>query len=433
MSKRIIGIREKLPVMETLPLSFQHLTAMFGATILVPVLVGIDPAIALLMNGIGTLIYTYFTRGGIPAYLGSSFAFIAPTLLIVSVYGSFANAQSGFIFFGLFFIFVSFIVKNYGIKWINIVMPPAIMGSVVAIIGLELAPVAAQQAGLAPLPTETGKIVEVFSIDPRVVTVSLFTLAVGIVGSVAFRGFLQIIPILFAAVSGYFMSLAMGMVNTEAISNAAWFTLPKFSTPVFDMNAIIIIIPACLVVLAEHISHLIVTAKITDADLMKDPGLHRSLFGDGVSNVISGFTGSTPNTTYGENIGVMAITRVYSVWVIRGAALMAILFSSVGKISAVISTIPIPVMGGITMLLYGVIAVQGFRIFVDQKVDFGNNRNMVLGAVTFVMGVSGAGVNIGSVQLKGMAFAAVAGMFLSVLFHVLGKWGWMNEDNLEGK
>ena len=432
MRKRIIGIREKLPVMETLPLSFQHLTAMFGATILVPILVGIDPAIALLMNGIGTLIYTYFTKGGIPAYLGSSFAFIAPTILIVTVYGSFGNAQSGFIFFGLFFIFVSFIVKSYGIKWINIVMPPAIMGSVVAIIGLELAPVAAQQAGLAPWPTETGKIVEAFSIDPKVITVSLFTLAMGIAGSVAFRGFMQIIPILFAVISGYFVSLAMGMVNTEVISNAAWFALPKFSTPVFDINAIIIIIPACLVVLAEHISHLIVTGKITGADLMREPGLHRSLLGDGVSNVISGFTGSTPNTTYGENIGVMAITRVYSVWVIRGAALMAILFSSIGKISAVISTIPTPVMGGITLLLYGVIAVQGFRMFVDQKVDFSKNRNMVLGAVTFVIGVSGASVNIGSIQLKGMAFAAVTGMCLSVIFHMFGKWGLMNEDNPEG-
>jgi len=222
------------------------------------------------------------------------------------------------------------------------------------------------------------------------------------------------------------------MVNTEVISNAAWFALPKFSTPVFDINAIIIIIPACLVVLAEHISHLIVTGKITGADLMREPGLHRSLLGDGVSNVISGFTGSTPNTTYGENIGVMAITRVYSVWVIRGAALMAILFSSIGKISAVISTIPTPVMGGITLLLYGVIAVQGFRMFVDQKVDFSKNRNMVLGAVTFVIGVSGASVNIGSIQLKGMAFAAVTGMCLSVIFHMFGKWGLMNEDNPEG-
>jgi len=199
------------------------------------------------------------------------------------------------------------------------------------------------------------------------------------------------------------------------------------------MDAVLIIAPACLVVLAEHISHLIVTGKITNADLMKEPGLHRSLLGDGISNVISGFTGSTPNTTYGENIGVMAITRVYSVWVIRFAAILAILFSCVGKISAAITAIPAPVMGGITMILFGVIAVQGFRIFVDQKVDFSKNRNMILGAVTFIIGVSGASINIGSVQLKGMAFAAVSGIVLSITFHIFQKLGFMNEENADNK
>ncbi|MFH0736433.1 MAG: uracil permease [bacterium] len=429
MKRRIIGIKETLPILQTLPLSFQHLTAMFGATILVPILVGIDPAIALLMNGIGTLIYSYFTKGGIPAYLGSSFAFIAPTLLIIASYGGFQNAQSGFIFFGLFFILMSFIVKNFGLKWIDIVMPPTVMGSVVAIIGLELAPIAAQQAGFAPWPTMAGNVVPAFQIDPQTITVSLFTLAIGVFGSILFRGFLQIIPILVAVVSGYLLSLFMGLVNTQIISDAAWFALPKFHAPIFNINAILIIAPACLVVLAEHISHLIVTGKITDSDLMKDPGLHRSLLGDGVSNVISGFTGSTPNTTYGENIGVMAITRVYSVWVIRIAAVLAILFSSIGKISAAISSIPTPVMGGITMLLYGVIAVQGFRIFVDHKIDFSKNKNMVLGAVTFVIGISGASINIGSVQFKGMAFAAICGIILSTVFYMLGKFGLLNEDN----
>ncbi len=429
MKRRIIGIKEKLPILETLPLSFQHLTAMFGATILVPILLGIDPAIALLMNGIGTLIYSYFTKGGIPAYLGSSFAFIAPTLLIISAYGSFHHAQSGFIFFGLFFVLMSFIVKKYGIRWIEIVMPPAVMGSVVAIIGLELAPIAAQQAGFAPWPTSAGTIVPAFQIDPTTITVSLFTLLIGIFGSILFRGFLQIIPILAAVVSGYILALFMGLVDTSIIANAPWFAIPKFYAPVFNVSAILIIAPACLVVLAEHISHLIVTSKITETDLMKDPGLHRSLLGDGISNVISGFTGSTPNTTYGENIGVMAITKVYSVWVIRIAAVLAILFSSIGKISAAISSIPTAVMGGITMLLYGVIAVQGFRIFVDQKVDFSKNRNMVLGAVTLIVGISGANVTLGSVQFKGMAFAAITGIILSTIFYILGKFGLLNEDN----
>jgi uracil permease len=428
MTRRIIGIKEKLPLLESLPLSFQHLTAMFGATILVPILLGIDPAIALLMNGIGTLIYSWITKGGIPAYLGSSFAFIAPTLLVISTYGSISSAQGGFIFFGIFFVVMSYVVKQWGIKWIDVIMPPAVMGAVVAIIGLELAPVAAQQAGLAPWPTAVGQMVPAFKVDSNVLIVSLFTLCVGMAGSVMFRGFMQVIPILFAVIAGYFLAFFMGMVDTAAISNAAWISLPKFHTPVFNLQAIIIIAPACIVVLAEHISHLIVTGKITGEDLMKKPGLHRSLLGDGVSNMLSGLTGSPPNTTYGENIGVMAITRVYSVWVIRGAAILAIAFSTIGKISAAISTIPTPVMGGITMLLYGVIAVQGFRMFVEQKVDFSKNRNMVLGAVTFVVGVSGAAINIGSVQLKGMAFAAIAGVVLSLVFYLLDKLGIMNKD-----
>ncbi len=428
MARRIVGIHERLPILESVPLSFQHLTAMFGATILVPILLGVDPAIALLMNGFGTLLYSWITKGGIPAYLGSSFAFIAPAMLIISTYGGFNHAQSGFIFFGLFFVAISFVVKYWGIRWIDIVMPPAVMGAVVAIIGLELAPVAAQQAGLAPWPSAVGQVVAPFAVSPNVLLVSMFTLCVGIIGTVMFRGFMQVIPILIAVIAGYFIALILGMVDTEVIRNAHWFALPKFHAPVYDLNAIIIIAPACIVVLAEHINHLIVTGKITESDLMENPGLHRSLLGDGVSNILSGFTGSPPNTTYGENIGVMAITRVYSVWVIRGAALLAIAFSVIGKVSAAISTIPAPVMGGITMLLYGVIAVQGFRMFVEQKVDFSKNSNMVLGAITFVVGVSGASISIGTVQLKGMAFAAIVGVILSLIFWGLGKAGWMNKE-----
>ena len=425
MKKRTIGIHEKLPLLQSLPHSLQHLTAMFGATILVPILLGVDPAIALLMNGIGTIIYSLVTKGGIPAYLGSSFAFIAPVILISTSYGGFSHAQSGFIFFGLFFIIISFVVLKWGIKWIDVVMPPAVMGAVVAIIGLELAPVAVQQAGLVPMASAAG---QEFSLDTNTVIVSLFTLMAGILGTVLFRGFLQIIPILLAVVAGYILAFVLGMVDTAAISNASWLALPQFQAPVYDTNAILIIAPACIVVLAEHISHLIVTSNITGEDLMKKPGLHRSLLGDGISNVISGFAGSPPNTTYGENIGVMAITRVYSVWVIRGAAVLAILFSFIGKISAAISTIPVPVMGGITMLLYGVIAVQGFRMYVEQKVDFSINRNMVLGAITFVIGVSGAAINIGTVQLKGMAFAAVVGVALSLLFWIFDKLKLMNDN-----
>ena len=429
MQRRVVGIKEKLPILETIPLSLQHLTAMFGATVLVPLLLGVNPAIALLMNGIGTLIYSFVTLGGIPAYLGSSFAFIAPTILIVQTSGSFSHAQTGFIFFGLFFVLMSFIIKYAGIKWIDVVMPPPVMGAVVAIIGLELAPVAAQMAGLAPSPTAVGSKVAAYTADPKVLFISLFTLAVGVFGSVMFRRFFQVIPILIAVVAGYILSCFYGMVDFTAIAAAPWFKLPQFSGPTFDWNAILIIAPACLVVLAEHIGHLIVTGNITEQDLIKDPGLHRSLLGDGLSNVLSGFVGSPPNTTYGENIGVMAITRVYSVWVIRGAAILAIVFSCVGKIAAVIQSIPVPVMGGITLLLYGVIAASGIRMLVEKKVDFSKSYNMTLAAVTFVAGISGATIKLGSsVELKGMALAAVVGCVLSIIFFILSKLHIMNEE-----
>ena len=349
-----------------------------------------------------------------PAYLGSSFAFISLVLLVISSYGGFQHAQSGFIFFGLFFIIMSFVVYYWGMGWIDTVMPPAVMGAVVAIIGLELAPVAAQQAGLSPqlqIPT-----------DSKVLIVSLFTLFIGIVASLFFKGFLRVIPVLLAVVVGSILACVMGMIDIKSIQEASWWALPYFQKPIYDPRAIIIIAPASLVVLAEHISHLIVTAKITGRDLMKKPGLLLSLLGDGISNVISGFTGSPPNTTYGENIGVLAITKVYSVWVIRGAAVLVIIFSLMGKVSAALSIIPSAVMGGITLLLYGIIAVQGLRIFIEQKVDFSRNKNMVLGALTFVAGVSGATIHIGVVQLRGMSLAAIVGMGLSLVLWMAQKF-----------
>lgn len=416
--KNYVDVNEKLPLMEMLPLSLQHLFAMFGATILVPMLLHANPATALLMNGFGTLLYIFITKGKIPAYLGSSFAFIAPATIVITSYGGFGHAQAGFIFFGLFFVIVSFIIKAVGIKWIDVVMPPAVMGSVVAVIGLELAPTAAKSAGLL------GDVA-----DGKVLIVSLVTLAVGVIGTVVFRKFMKIIPILIAVVVGYVLSLSLGMVKTDLIVNAPWFKLPEFSAPVFDIKAILIIAPACLVVLAEHIGHLIVTGNITDKDLIKDPGLDRSLLADGITNIVSGFAGSTPNTTYGENIGVMAITRVYSVYVIGGAAVIAMIFSCIGKVAAAIQAIPDPVMGGVTVLLYGVIASSGIRMLVEGRVDFSKNYNIVLGAVTFVLGVSGATIKLGSngVELKGMALAAVTGVILSIIFYVLGKFGLMNE------
>jgi uracil permease len=414
--RRVIQIEERVPILETIPLSIQHLMAMFGATVVVPLLFHINPAIALLMNGIGTIIYTLITGGGIPAYLGSSFAFIAPTLLIISKYGGFPAAQSGYIFFGLCFVIISLIIRWVGVKWIDIVLPPPVMGAVVAVIGLSLAPNAVQEAGLLSA-----------KMDPNVVIVAGFTLLVGVISAMVFRGFLRVIPILIGVVCGYLLALAKGMVDLSIIAKAHWFALPPFTAPVFNINAIIVIAPAVLVVLAEHIGHLVVTGNITDHDLIKKPGLHMSLLGDGITNIISGFTGSPPNTTYGENIGVMAITRVYSVWVIRGAAIVAIILSVIGKFAAVIQSVPAPVMGGICILLYGTIAAQGVRLLVERRVNFSKTYNIMLAAVVFVVGVSGATLSIGTVALSGMNLAAVVGVLLSLIIYGLDALGWLNE------
>jgi uracil permease len=411
---RIIQVEEKLPILETIPLSLQHLFAMFGATVLVPFLLHVDPSTSLLMNGVGTLTYLFVTRGKIPAYLGSSFAFIAPVLAVLAVpaLGGYGAAQGGFIVFGLFFIFISFIVKKAGTRWLEIAFPPAAMGAVVAVIGLELAPVAASMAGLV---SGGGP---VSPLHARELTVSLSTLGVVILVSLFARGFFTIIPILIGVVAGYLLSLGLGLVDLTEVHKAAWFAAPHFYKPVYSLQAIMMIFPACLVVLAEHIGHLVVTGNIVNRDLMKDPGLHRSLLGDGLSNILSGLTGATPNTTYGENIGVMAITRVFSVWVIGGAAVIAIIISFVGKIGAAIRTIPVPVMGGVCLLLFGVIAAAGIRMIMEKKVDYTKPSNLILTAVTFVVGVSGAKITLGHVELKGMALATVVAILLSLVVWV---------------
>ncbi|MCX7781527.1 MAG: uracil permease [Negativicutes bacterium] len=417
MERRVIQVEEKLPLLQTVPLSLQHLFAMFGATVLVPFLFKVNPATSLLMNGIGTIIYLILCKGRIPAYLGSSFAFISPVFVVLPQYG-YAAAQGGFIVFGLFFILVSLIVRVAGVRWIDVIFPPAAMGAIVAIIGLELAPVATNMAGL------TGDLVKQLGIPyAKAITVSMFTLAVTILGSVLFRGFFSIIPVLVGVVSGYVLSLFMGIVDLSAVEKAAWFEIPTLYAPEFNLSAIMIIFPAALVVLAEHIGHLVVTGNIVERDLVKDPGLHRSLFADGVSNVLSGFAGATPNTTYGENIGVMAITKVYSTWVIGGAAVIAIALSFIGKLAALIRSIPTPVMGGVCILLFGVIAAAGIRMLIEKRVDYTKARNMILTSVVLVSGISGAAVQFGSVELKGMALGTVVAIIVSLTFELFDRLG----------
>ena len=414
-NRRIIQVDEKVPVKLLIPLSIQHMFAMFGASVLVPFIFGINPAIVLFMNGVGTLIFMFVTKGKAPAYLGSSFAFLAPASIVIAKFG-YAYALGGFVAVGFIGCILAAVIYKFGSDWIDIVLPPAAMGPVVALIGLELSGTAASNAGL--LAEE---------IDARNVIVFLVTLGTAVFGSILFRGFLSVIPILIAVIAGYVAALLCGIVDFAEVAAAPIFALPNFSAPKFSLEAILIILPVILVITSEHIGHQVVTSKIVGRDLLKDPGLHRSLFGDNFSTMLSGLIGSVPTTTYGENIGVMAVTRVYSVQVIAGAAVLSIACSFIGKLSTLISTIPGPVIGGISFLLYGMIGTSGLRILVDSKVDFSKNRNQALTAVIFVTGLSGIAVNIGNIQLTGMVLACVVGMILSLVFYVLDKCNLTND------
>lgn len=425
MPRKTIQVDQKVPFLQGIPLSLQHLFAMFGASVLVPTLFKIDPAIVLLMNGIGTLIYLFLCKGKAPAFLGSSFAFLSPVFVVLGADKAFWGANysyalGGFIASGLVFITVALIIWRFGSEWISIVLPPATMGPIVALIGLELGSVATGMAGIMP-DAKTG------GYDMNAIIVSMVTLLTVAFGSVLFRGFMAVIPVLMGIVAGYCTSLGLGMVNMGGVSAAPVLAMPTIYTPIFDINAVLIILPAALVVISEHIGHLVVTGNIIGRNLTKDPGLHRSLMGDGVSTVLSGFCGSVPTTTYGENIGVMAITRVYSVWVIGGAAVISIALAFVGKLSAFIQSIPAPVMGGVCILLFGVIAASGIRMLVEAKVDYSKPVNLSLTAITLIVGISGAAIKLGNVQLKGMALATVVGMALSLVFRLLEKSGLTSE------
>ena len=417
MEKKIIQVDEKVPVKMLIPLSIQHMFAMFGASVLVPFIFGINPAIVLLMNGVGTLLFIFITKGKAPAYLGSSFAFLAPAGVVIAKYG-FEYAQGGFVVVGLCGCILAFIIYKFGTKWIDIVLPPAAMGPVVALIGLELAGSAASTAGL----------VGVEKIEMSSVIVFLVTLGVAIFGQVLFRGFLSVIPILIAIIAGYVASAFCGILDFTDVAQASWFALPNFHLAKFNAQAILTILPVVLVIASEHIGHQIVTGKIIGRDLIKDPGLHRSIFADNFSTMISGLIGSVPTTTYGENIGVMAVTGVYSVQVIGGAALISILISFCGKLSALISTIPGPVIGGISILLYGMIGTSGLRILVDNQVDYGKSKNLTLTSVVFVVGLSGLSLNLGNVQLTGMVLACVVAMILSLVFYLLDRFHLTNDQ-----
>ena len=411
-SNRIIQVEDRVPAKLLIPLSIQHMFAMFGASVLVPFIFGINPAIVLFMNGVGTLLFIFITKGKAPAYLGSSFSFLAPGLLVIDKWG-YSYALGGFVVVGAVGCLLAFIIYKCGTKWIDVVLPPAAMGPVVALIGLELAGNAA----------ETGKVVGPEMTTATVITFCV-TLGVAVLGSVLFRKFLSVIPILIAIICGYGAALLTKVVTVGQIMDAfrqPLFQLPNFQTPKFNLEAILIILPVILVIANEHIGHQLVTSKIVGRDLLKDPGLHRSLFADNFSTMVSGLIGSVPTTTYGENIGVMAITKVYSVRVIGGAAILSLVCSFIGPFAALIQTIPGPVIGGISFLLYGMIGTSGLRILVDNHVDYGRNRNMILTSVIFVTGLSGVTLQLGNVSLSGMTLAAIVGMLLSLLLYAFDK------------
>ena len=371
------------------------------------------------MNGIGTLLFILITKKKAPAYLGSSFAFLAPGSAIIASQG-FEYAQGAFIVLGILGCILAYVIYKFGIKWIDIVLPPAAMGAVVALIGFELAGNTVTGGSIgANLMTDS-----VSKIDWIVFFVTLFT---AIIGSVAFKGFFSTIPILIAIVVGYITAYFLGLVDMTPVIEAKLFTLPEFSKPRFSMEAILAMLPVILVITSEHISHQVVTSNIIGRDLLKDPGLHRSIFADNFSSAISGLVGGVPTTTYGENIGVMAITGVYSVQVIGGAAIISIIMAFFGPLAALIQTIPGDVIGGVTFLLYGMIGTSGIRLLVDSKVDYSKSVNLILTSVIFIAGLSGLKIKLGAIELQGMVLASVVAVILSAFMTLLKKLDLLNQ------
>ncbi|CRK80555.1 solute carrier family 23 protein [Neobacillus massiliamazoniensis] len=410
-SKPILDVNDIPKPGQWLTLSLQHLFAMFGATILVPYLVGLSPALALISSGLGTLAFLFLTKMKVPAYLGSSFAYIAPIIAAKSAGGPGA-AMLGTFIAGLVYVIVALVIKMAGYRWIMKLLPPVVVGPVIIVIGLALSGTA---VGMA-MNNAAGK----YSLLHF--SVALVTLAATIIFSIYLRGMLSIIPILAGIVIGYIYALIVGIVDFQPVLKAHWFEMPQFIIPFvsykvkFSWDIVLLMAPVAVVTISEHIGHQMVLSKVVGRDYIKDPGLHRSILGDGTATLISSLIGGPPKTTYGENIGVLAITRVYSVYVIAGAAIFAIVFGFIGKITALIHSIPTPVMGGVSILLFGIIASSGLRMLVDSKIDFGDKRNLVISSVILVIGIGGAFIKVSDkFQIQGMALAAIFGVLLNLI------------------
>ncbi|MBG0767736.1 MAG: uracil permease [Spirochaetaceae bacterium] len=409
------GPADKPPLGQWIPLSVQHVFAMFGATILVPILTGLSPSTALFTAGTGTLLYILITGAKVPAFLGSSFAFIPAIIAISSAYGV-PYAMGGAVVSGLFYILVAYIIKKSGHNWLNKALPPVVIGSVIVVIGLNLAPTA---MGMA-MYDGSGEYSLYFLL------IATVTLSLTIIANIFGKGFFSIIPILIGLFGGYFFALVIGLIfpqyaliDFSGVTEAAWFGFPTFALPKFNMVAAITFIMVSLATICEHLGDTLTIGKVVGKDFYKDPGLHRTIAGDGIATLWASLWGGPPNTTYGENIGVLALTRVYSVYVTGGAAVVAIILSFFPKFGALIQTIPNPVLGGISMLLFGTIASSGLRTLVDAGVNYEDKRNLTISSVILVIGIGGGmlsfamGENL-EFTLAGVALATLLGIMLNI-------------------
>jgi uracil permease len=407
---------ERPPLKKWVPLSIQNVFAMFGATILVPILVGLSPSTALFTAGTGTLLYILVTKAKVPIFLGSSFAFIPPLIAVSASYGM-PYAMGGALAAGLFYCLIAGIIAFTGLAWLDRALPPVVIGSVIVCIGLNLTPTAIGMAMNRP----DGQYSLVY------LSIAAVTLAATVITNTCFKGFFSIIPILIGLIAGYLFTLIMGLlfpayhiINFDIIKDAAWFGFPVFQIPKFNGVVILTFIIVSIATICEHLGDTLTISKVVGRDFYKDPGVHKTLIGDGLATSWAAFWGGPPNTTYGENIATAALTRVYSVWVTGGAAVIAIVLSFLQKFSALIQTIPTPVLGGISMLLFGTIASSGLRAIVESGVDFKDKRNLTIASVILCVGIGGGKLAFEftgglQFQLAGVALATVAGIVLNLL------------------
>ena len=406
----IIGVDDRVPVTKAIPLGIQHFMSMFGSTVLVPFLTGLSPSLAIMCSGIGTILYLLVTRGKIPSYLGSSFAFITPIAMVASSQG--VGAVGGaLIVTGLVYVAVAGVIKVAGTGWLDFILPAPVVAPVIVVIGLGLSATAVKMAFF------NGGYDSGAPFNYEGFAVAALTLAVSVVFSTCFKGFWSTIPVLIGVLVGYAASCILGLVDFQPIADAAWIGLPTITAPTFDLGAIILIAPVAIVIIIEHIGHLLVVGEVVGKNY--NDMLPRSLLGDGLSTMVSGFLGGTPTTTYAENIGVMSATRVYSTqifWYAGGIAFIVGGFCP--KIEAIINSIPTSVMGGVSLLLFGLIASNGLRMLVSNRVDFSKARNLMLVSAILVVGVgmetAGIKIPVGAYEIPGMATSAIVGVILNL-------------------